>query len=137
VANFIGNRIGALLSAVRPGAKKPGSGKKKSKGNGNHRLAAKTLNKGRKEYNQERYRKAEEFFREATELDDNYALAHYFVGLSMYKVDDVDAAIRSWKRAIEVAPHSEAASKAQKKIQHVRSRASEVVDYLESRLKNQ
>jgi tetratricopeptide (TPR) repeat protein len=137
VTNFIGNRIGALVSAVRPGAKKPGPRKKKSKGSENHRLAAKTLNKGRKEYNQKRYGKAEEFFREATELDDNYALAHYFVGLSMYKVDDADAAIRSWKRAIEVDPHSEAASKAQKKIQHVHSRASEVVDYLESRVKNQ
>ncbi len=126
----------ALGSAIVPGAKRSGSKKKKSKGSRNHRLAAKALNVGRKEYNQKRYGKAEECFREATELDDSYALAHYYVGLSMYKVDDLSAAARSWKRAIEVDPKSEAASKAQQKLDHVRSKASEVVDYLQERIKN-
>ena len=136
MSNFILEGVKAIGVAILPGARKPETGKKKSRGTHNHRLAAKALNKGRKEYNEKRYGKAEELFREATELDERYALAHYFVGLAMYKVDDADAAVRSWKRAIEVDPNSEAASKAERKIDHVRMRASEVVDYLKERVRN-
>ena len=101
-----------------------------------HRDASQYLEKGRKKYNKKDYKTADKFFTKAVQADSQYAMAHYFLGLSQYKLKDSDAAMRSWNAAINLDPGSKYAIKADEKIQLHKARTNRSVDHLEDRLKN-
>jgi Tfp pilus assembly protein PilF len=100
-----------------------------------HRKASQYLERGRRYYNSKDYDKAQDCFTKALEHDPRYALGHYFAGLVYYKKQQLDDAARHWKRALEVDPDSDAASKAAAKLRLIRGRLNEVVDQLESQIK--
>ena len=81
--------------------------------------AIRLTRKGRSAYNQKDYEKAERYFRRAVEEDSGYALACTYLGHTLYKQGLAQKAVEWWQRAIDVDPRSEAAAKAQKKIQHI------------------
>jgi len=101
-----------------------------------HRDAAKNLERGRRHYNKKQYLRAEDLFRRATMADDSYALAHYYLGLSLYKLDKSTDAIKAWERAIFVEPGSKAAFKADKKLEHAKKHMNRTIAELEERIKD-
>ncbi|MCH7958547.1 MAG: hypothetical protein IID08_00355 [Candidatus Hydrogenedentes bacterium] len=82
-----------------------------------HRMAANLVETGRKYYNSRRYHKAERCFRKAIRSDESYGLAHYYQGLALYRMNLPKAASVAWNRTIEVAPDSEIADKATRKLE--------------------
>ena len=102
---------------------------------GNHKEATLYLQRGRKAYNSKNYPRAEEFFRQAIDEDGGYAKAHYYLGLTMYKLHDSEAAIRAWKRATEVDPTGPMGFKAERKINYAKGKVDRTINELEERLK--
>lgn len=102
---------------------------------GNRKEATALLERGRKAYNSKNYPRAEVFFRQATEEDGGYAKAHYYLGLTMYKLHDAPAAIRAWKRAAEVDPTGPMGFKAERKINYAKGKVDRTINELEERLK--
>lgn len=102
---------------------------------GDHKAAVDYLRRGRKHYNKKRYDRALRHFRRAARADESYALAHYYMGLALYQEDQNEAAEAAWKRTTEVAPKSEAAEKAHKKIDYVRSHKSRAINELDDLLR--
>jgi len=98
------------------------------------RRAKHYLNKGRQAYNQKRYESAEQAFREAILADSNCALAYTYLGHTLYKMGRFREAIVYWGKAVDIAPHSEAASKAQEKITMMQQKRSEAASWIEDRL---
>jgi len=101
---------------------------------GDHHRAARYVEKGRKLYNQKRYAVAEEAFRKALLEDSKYALAHYYMGLAMYKQDKLREAIKYWTNAMQLEPGSDAATRAEKSLSRVRMQQKDVIAALEERL---
>lgn len=101
---------------------------------GNHKEAVTILEKGRKAYNAKNYSRAEELFRQAVLTDESYSKAHYFLGLSLYKQNDSQAAVRSWTRATEVDPTGSMGLKAARKLNYVKRGMSRTIRELESRV---
>jgi len=118
--------IGDTLGAVRSG----GAGAKAV-----HKEASGYLEQGRRLYNKKDYTAAEELFRQAAHADTRYPLAHYYLGLCLYKRDKAEDALKSWQRAIDVGPGSEAAFKADKKIEYARKKMNRTIAELESRVR--
>jgi tetratricopeptide (TPR) repeat protein len=106
------------------------------RGDGNHRDAAKHLERGRLYYNKKNYFRSEELFRKATMADDSYSLAHYYLGLSLYKMDKSADAMKEWERAIHVGPGTKAAGKADKKIEYVKKHMNRTITELEEQIKS-
>ena len=102
-----------------------------------HKRASGHLEHGRRYYNKKKYVKAEEYFRSAVMEDAGYALAHYYLGLALYKQDLSDKAIGCWTRAAKAEPGSDAALKAQKKLEFVRKHMNQVIDQLESQIRQE
>jgi tetratricopeptide (TPR) repeat protein len=118
--------IGNTVDAVRPGGKTAKS---------HHREASSYLEQGRRLYNKKDYAGAEELFRQAAHADTRYPLAHYYLGLCLYKRDEAEDALKAWQRAIDVGPGSEAAFKADKKIEYARKKMNATIAELESRVR--
>jgi len=114
----LGSAVGKRVKATAPGA-------------GQRKEAAGTLEKGRKFYNQKNYAKAEDLFSRAVSADRSYALAHYYLGLARYKLDNQRGAERCWKDAMAAEPGSEAAYKAEKKINHVKKKLQGAINELQ------
>jgi tetratricopeptide (TPR) repeat protein len=102
---------------------------------GNHKEATALLERGRKAYNAKNYPRAEVLFRQAIDEDDAYAKAHYYLGLTMYKLHDSQAAIRAWKRASEVDPTGPMGFKAERKINYVKRHVDRTIGELQDRLR--
>jgi tetratricopeptide (TPR) repeat protein len=102
---------------------------------GNHKEATALLERGRKAYNAKNYARAEIFFRQAIDEDVGYAKAHYYLGLTMYKLHDSQSAVRAWKRATEVDPTGPMGYKAERKINYVKGKVDRTINELEERLK--
>ena len=100
-----------------------------------HREASGYLEQGRRSYNSKDYAAAEESFRDAILTDSKYSLAHYYLGLCLYKLDKSGEAIKSWQRAIEVGPGSDAAYKADRKINYAKCKVNKAISDLENRMK--
>lgn len=113
----LGSAVGKRVKASAPGAAQ-------------RKEAAGILEKGRKSYNHKHYEKAEQLFSQAVATDRNYALAHYYLGLVRYKLDDQPGAERSWEQAMAVEPGAEAAYKAEKKLNHVRKKLQGAINEL-------
>ena len=101
---------------------------------GDHKEAVAILEKGRKAYNSKNYPRAEELFKQATFLDESYAKAHYYLGLSLYKQSDSQGAVRAWKRATEVDPTGTMGLKAQRKLGYVKKGTDRVINELKERI---
>ena len=92
------------------------------------------LNKGRQAYNQKRYENAEQAFREAILADSNCAMAYTYLGHTLYKMGRFREAIVYWGKAVDIAPGSEAARKAQEKIAMMQQKRNEAGAWIEDRL---
>ncbi|HIA46887.1 MAG TPA: hypothetical protein EYN96_02655 [Candidatus Hydrogenedentes bacterium] len=123
------DRIKSALGKVRKEAKH----KMASSG---HKEASQYLEKGRKKYNSKDYKVAGKFFQKAVDADIQYAMAHYYLGLAKYKLNDSEGAIRSWNATIDLGSGSEAAVKADKKLEHHEQRTNRSVNQLQERIKN-
>ncbi|PCJ56864.1 MAG: hypothetical protein COA73_11435 [Candidatus Hydrogenedentota bacterium] len=119
-------RLTGTLEAIRPGGKIAKT---------HHKEASGYLEQGRRLYNKKDYSGAEELFREAVHADTRYPLAHYYLGLCLYKRDKAEDALKAWERAIEVGPGSDAAFKADKKIEYARKKLNLTIAELESRVR--
>ncbi len=102
---------------------------------GDHKEASSLLERGRKYYNRKDYEKAEDHFRNAIQADAGYCKAHYFLGLALYKRDDADAAMKAWKRALELNPSDPSAAKADRKIRYVQNHMNRAINELEDRIR--
>ena len=102
---------------------------------GNHKKPSKYLEQGRKYYNKKKYTHAKRYFKRALEIDPLYPLAHYMMGLVLYKQDDTGAAKRHWEQAIKIDPTSDVAAKADKKLKLVNAKVQQVIQTLEDRQK--
>jgi len=94
-----------------------------SKGSANHedrKEATKHTQKGRYEYNVGLYDMAARHFEAALEVDPRYQRALYFLGNAYYKQHKVKDAVVKWEACIEVNAQAAIASKARRRIQHVR-----------------
>ncbi len=100
-----------------------------------HKEAALHLKQGRESYNAKNYSGALEEFRRAVDLDTEYALAHYYVGLAAYKLNDSQTAERAWLRTQELGPTSDTGQKARNKLELVKRQATNVVKELEQRVR--
>lgn len=67
-------------------------------------------------YNKKDYERAESNFKQAIDLDPEYARAHLYMGNTFYRTSRISEALRSWHRAIQAEPHSPAAADARNKI---------------------
>lgn len=103
---------------------------------GDHKHASVLLERGRKHYNRKDYEKAIEYFRKAVLADEAYVRAHYLLGLALYKRDDTEAAIRSWKRAVQIHSVDPFAMKAERKLIYVKDHTNRAVSELEERFRN-
>ena len=124
IRDAIEDRLLDLLDALAPlrdrmiGAlSRTGRGAPKVADGYDHRMAANLVEKGRKYYNDRRYRRAERCFRRAVRSDESYGLAHYYRGLSLYQMNLPKAASVAWNRTIEVEPDSDIADKALRKLE--------------------
>ena len=70
-------------------------------------------------------------------LKSDKLLAHYYLGLALYKQNLSDKATGCWKRAAKAEPGSDAALKAQKKLEFVRKHMNQVIDQLESQIRQE
>lgn len=102
---------------------------------GDHKEASSLLERGRKYYNRKDYSKAQEYFSNALLADASYCKAHYFLGLVLYKRDDAAAAMKAWKRAIELNPSDPSAAKADRKIRYVQNHMNRAINELEDRIR--
>jgi len=102
---------------------------------GNRKEASQLLERGRKAYNAKNYGRAETFFRQSVDEDETYAKAHYYLGLTMYKLHDSQSAVRAWKRASEVDPGGPMGLKAERKLNYVKGHLDRTVTELRDRLR--
>ncbi len=102
---------------------------------GDHKKAAKYLEKGRQYYNKKKYDAAGKCFAHALTVDPRYALAHYMMGLVLFKQNDSQAAKRYWEQAIKIDPSSDTAAKADKSIKALNAKAQNIITTLENRQK--
>lgn len=96
--------------------------------------ARRYVDKGRLAYNQRRFETAESAFREAILADANCAIAYTYLGHTLYKMGRFREAVVYWGKAIDVAPGSEAANKAQQKILMMQQKRSEANAWIEDRI---
>jgi len=125
----ITDRIKSALGKVRKRAKR-------NMATTAHKEASQFLEKGRKKYNSKDYKLAAKFFQKAVDADTRYAMAHYYLGLARYKLNDSAGAHRSWETTIELDSGSDAAIKADKKLEQHKKRTNRSVNQLEDRIKN-
>ena len=119
----ISSDSGKLSRAVK-GNRKPGD----------HHMAARLVEKGRKAYNQKNYPGAEKFLRKAVLEDPQYALAYCYLGSTMYKLDCLREAILYWTKAMEAEPGSDAAARAERSLKRIELQKKNVIADLEERL---
>ena len=93
--------------------------------------ARRLVEQGRQHYNQKRSEEAERTFRDAIIEDDSYALAHTYLGYTLYKQKRPQEAALYWQQAIEIAPKSDAARKAGEKLKVLRSQKGKIDAWLE------
>ena len=92
------------------------------------------VEKGIAAYNTRRYNDAENLFRQAIEQDPGYARAHCYLGNALHKLGAPEEAVLEWKKAVIVDPDSEAAAKAQAKLNKVSAHNTAVARSLEETL---
>lgn len=102
---------------------------------GDHKEASVLLERGRKHYNRKNYEKAEDYFRRALMADQAYVRAHYFLGLALYKRDDADAAMKAWKRAVQINRSDPFGAKADHKIRYVQNHMNRAISELEGQIR--
>lgn len=102
--------------------------------NADSKRAIHYVKKGRQAYNQRRYEAAEQAFREAILADSNCALAYTYLGHTLYKTGRYREAIVYWGKAVDIAPGSDAANKAQQKLTMMQQKKSEAASWIEDHL---
>lgn len=123
-------RIGAW-AAIRRDWRKLRRSTKRAQTGAAHKNAVHLVKKGRERYNARDYEGAESYFRDALTEDPRYALAHTYLGHSLYKQGHIRQAVAAWRRAVAAEPGSEAATKAQRKIRYVQKTHADYVSILE------
>ena len=122
------DKIKSTLGKVRKGAKR-------RLASTDHKEASQYLEKGRQKYNHQDYKIAAKFFQKAVNSDHEYAMAHYYLGLAKYKLDDSQAALREWNITINLDSGSKYAVKADQKVEQHKRRAKKSINQLEERIK--
>jgi tetratricopeptide (TPR) repeat protein len=128
MSDSIFRRILGAAGFVRRGAN--GDGPTTSQ----RKAATQLVKKGIDFYNTHRYIEACDFFREAIAQDPGYARAHCYLGNTLHKLGYPEEALFEWKKAVIVEPDSDAALKAQEKLDKIASRNAAVVRDLEDQL---
>lgn len=85
-----------------------------------HKIAAGYVERGREYYNKKKFKKARHYFDKAIHFDSDYALAHYYLGLTLYKMGHRNSAIAAWDHAVVSDPDSSIAIKAKSKLKGIR-----------------
>ncbi len=96
--------------------------------------AKRYVKKGRLAYNQRRYEAAENAFREAILADAKCAIAYTFLGHTLYKMGWYREALVYWGKAVDIAPGTDAANKAQEKILFMKQKRNEANAWIEDRI---
>ncbi len=102
---------------------------------GNHKSAAKFVEKGRRAYNEKDFTSAEKHFQDALTEDPRYALAYTYLGSTYYQQHRLSEATLMWSKAIEVDPHSDAAAKAEQRLGRVKMRKQAVITEIEEHIR--
>ncbi|GMW01945.1 MAG: hypothetical protein AMXMBFR84_30810 [Candidatus Hydrogenedentota bacterium] len=126
---------GDVLKGIAGDSRKLKRAIQSNRGPYDHQSAAKLLERGRKHYNEKDFARAEECFRKAILMDAEYALAHTYMGNVMYKKDLLREAVTYWTKAIDLAPFSDAAVKAESKLRRVNFKRDAVIQDLEDSVK--
>jgi len=108
---------------------------KNAKSEGRYLEATRLTEKGRRAYNDKNFTKAEEYFRQAIVADPTYPLPYTYLGSTLYKQERFRDATQFWLKAIEVAPGSDAAARAEKHLRAIKMKKDEVIAELEDRFK--
>jgi tetratricopeptide (TPR) repeat protein len=128
--------IGEAIAGIRKDSRKLAKTVKSGTPSSGGKYARKLTEEARHAYNEHRYDEAEELLRSAIVEDTNYALAYTYLGHTLYKKNRVEEAIRYWTKATMVDPDSEAAQKAQRKIQVIAKQNSKmnawIAEYMDS-----
>lgn len=93
------------------------------------------LHVGMQLYNKKRFLDALHAFKRALDTDPKYSRAHLYYGNAQYKMRNAEEAIASWEFAVRVEPDSEAARKAQSKLDALRTKNKQVYHELKEHLK--
>jgi tetratricopeptide (TPR) repeat protein len=115
------------LKRVAKGAKAPGD----------HQFAAQLVEKGRRAFNEKDYERAERHFLDALVEDPRYALAYTYLGSTYYHLQRIREAALMWTKAIEIDPHSDAASKAEQRLRRVQMRKKAVIADIERSIRGE
>jgi tetratricopeptide (TPR) repeat protein len=97
-----------------------------------HAESVKLVEEGRKAYNNKHYEKAEGLFRQAITHDASHAWAHTYLGHTLYKLGRTEEAVTAWKHAVKADPSSQAAERAQEKLDRVSQAAHQTAEQLMS-----
>lgn len=108
---------------------------KNAKSEGRYLEATRLTEKGRRAYNDKNFVKAEDYFRQAIVADASYPLAYTYLGSALYKQEKIRDATQYWLKAIEMAPGSDAAARAEKHLRAIKTKKDEVIAELEERFK--
>ena len=108
---------------------------KNVKSEGKYFEATRLTEKGRRAYNDKDFTKAEDYFRRAIVADATYALAYTYLGTTLYRQERLRDATQYWLKAVEVAPGSDAAAKAERYLRNIKLRKDAVIAELEDRFK--
>ena len=128
MSNSIFERIVSFVGSV--GVHTNGNGATTSQ----RKAAIHRVEKGIAAYNTRKYNEAETLFRQAIEQDPGYSRAHCYLGNALHKLGAPEEAVIEWKKAVIVDPDSEAAAKAQAKLNKVTAHNTAVARSLEESL---
>lgn len=101
-----------------------------------HKRAKDLAKKGREAYNNKSYKEAEQHFHDAVLEDGHYALAYLHMGDACYQQSKYNEAIAAWRHAIAADPGSDAAAKAQTKLNRIEASKERTVQELQDRIRN-
>lgn len=129
-----GESVGEAASGIRRDARKLRRAFASSRGDkGDRREAASKVEEGRQHYNQKRYERAEEAFRDAILSDPSYGLAYTYLGHTLYKTGRTNEAVLYWQQALDKDPGSDGARKASRKLRMMDEKKKAVKEWIDDR----
>jgi len=97
---------------------------------GDEKKAHQYLERGRRHYNKKDYSRAAEYFQSAIRYDPHCTWAQTYLGHTLYKQGQKDEAVKQWRKAAQADPDSDAAKKAQAKLDKVGRKVDKTIKKL-------